>query len=74
MRAKEVYVWIPWGCYVPEVAFTGMARAERYLGINRGNIQDHFARNGFYKDDKGTMVKIDIIKNELRTNDNLKKV
>lgn len=68
---KQIYVWIPWGCYVPEYAFGGMRQAGRTLGINGKHINDHFARKGYYNDEKGTLVKVDLIKNELRTNKNL---
>lgn len=73
MNANFVYVWIPWGCYVPEKAFTGMRQAGRTLGIDGKQINEHFARKGYYNNDQGTLVKIGCVKNELRTNANFQK-
>lgn len=64
--AKYVYVWIPWGCYVPEYAFSGMSQAGRTLGIKGKHIIEHFERKGYYNNDQGTLVKIDIVSNEAR--------
>jgi len=63
---KQIYVWVPWGCYVPECAFSGMSKAARHLGVSRSNIIDHMTRNGFYKNDQGHLFKIEMHKNELR--------
>jgi hypothetical protein len=70
---KFVYVWIPWGCYVPEKSFGGMRQAGRTLGIDGKQINEHFARKGYYSCDEGTLVKVDHIKNDKRDNKNLLK-
>lgn len=70
---RYIYVWVSWGCYAPDISFTGMSQAARHLGVKRNNIQDHMERNGFYKNDQGHLFKVELVKHDKRTNKNLLK-